>query len=62
MLSRYEEALTGAAGVSKMHPRDEITSPDKVYSSTLLDTDVTSAHVSDISRYTKVGGETTDDE
>jgi hypothetical protein len=62
LLSRYEEALTGANGASKMHPRDETTSADKVYSSTLLDTDIASARVSDISRYTKVVAETTDDE
>jgi hypothetical protein len=62
LLSRYEEALTGAGGTSKMHPRDEVTSADKIYSSTLLDTNVASAQVSDISRCTKVGAETTDDE
>jgi hypothetical protein len=62
LLSRYEEALADANGVSKMHPRDETTSADKVYSSTLLDTDVASAQVSDISRNTRVGAETTDDE
>lgn len=62
LLSRYEEMLAGLEGVPKMDPRDEITSADKVYSSTLLDTDVASARISDISRYTKVLAETTDDE
>jgi hypothetical protein len=58
----YEETLTGTNRASKIHSRDENTSADKVYSSTLLDTDVSSAQVSDISRYSKVAGETTDDE
>lgn len=62
LLSRYEEALSGADEASKMLPHDETTSADKIYSATLLDTDVASARISDISRYTKVLAETTDDE
>lgn len=62
LLSRYEETLAGAYGDSKMHPRDENTSADKIYSSTLLDADVASARISDISKFTKVLAETTDDE
>jgi len=61
-LSRYEKALTGADGTSKVRPQDETTSIDKVYFSTLLETDVASARISDISKYTKVLTETTDDE
>lgn len=61
-LSRYEEALTSAGGGYKVRPQDETTSVDKIYSSTLLETDVASARINDISRYTKVLTETTDDE
>jgi hypothetical protein len=59
LLSRYEEALTGVDGNFKMHPQDETTSADKIYVSTLLETDLASAQVSDISKYTKVLTETT---
>lgn len=45
-----------------MRPQDETTSGDKIYVSTLLETDVASAQVSDFSKYTKVRTETTDDE
>lgn len=62
LLTRYEEALAGADGVSKLHSRDETTSADKIYPSTLLETDVASMQISDISKYTKVLTETTDDE
>jgi hypothetical protein len=62
LLYAFEQGLPEGEPASARDPRAEITSPDVVYKSTLLDPRALLGGGALISKYTKVLTETTDDE
>jgi hypothetical protein len=62
LLCAFEQCLPGSDTPSACDPWGEVTSPDVIYKSTLLDPRALPGGGALISKYTKVLAETTDDE
>lgn len=62
LLFNFEQHLSGDESSSGRDPRGDVTTPDVVYKSTLLDPNALPGGGALISKYTMVRTETTDDE